>query len=232
MIPSKAYIIRTRNELSQQYAADCARSCADVGLPFEFFEGVEGKSSYDAWVNSGLDIKPGSMDHRIDSKSVDPAACCSVSHALVWRKIVENDECAIIMEHDAIMLHPINIDISEDKITVLGYKLKHPSDYNHIKAGPPNKIVDIRYHHGAHAYALTPSVAKMLLKEMKDIGGGGPIDNRFFLRERWSKVPLCMLLPTPAVGWIRETTIWNKPNYEVGVLLPDFEMFLKRNHYK
>ena len=223
----KAYIIRITNPLSRQYAKDAAESCERIGLQYEYFEGVEGKTSYDAWMNSGLDIKQDSMNHRINSKGVDPAACCSVSHALIWKKIIEANECAVVLEHDALMLYPIDLDIPDKKVIVLGYKIDDPMRYDHIKAGSPRYIRDVFYHHGAHAYCLTSKTANFLLDELKTIGGGGPIDNRFFLRERWSKIPLAIMLPTPAIGWIRQTTIWDKPDFDPGEMLPEFSAHLK-----
>jgi len=227
MIPSKAYIIRISAQLSREYADSCAHSCRRVGLPYQFFDGVENQSNYDAWMNSGLDIKVGSLDHRKHRTELDPAACCSVSHALVWKDIAEGSSCSVILEHDAIMLHPIDIDIPDGKIVVLGYKLRNPDRYNHVKAGPPARLKDVYYHHGAHAYAITPKTAEMLLEEIRVVGGGGPIDNRFFMRERWSKIPLMIADPTPAIGWIRESTIWAEANLELGPLIESFERHTK-----
>lgn len=95
------------------------------------------------------------------------------------------------------MLHPISIDIPDGKIVTMGYKLKAPAKYDHIKAGPPRIVRDIHYSHGAHAYTITPKTAAMLLAELEHVGGGGPIDNRFFLIERTTRVPLAILDPTP-----------------------------------
>lgn len=227
MIPSKAYIIRISSPKSRQYADTCAKSCESVGIDYQFFEGIENMRNYDAWTTTGLDIKPGSMNHRKQSDVIDPAACCSVSHALVWKRIVETQQCAIVLEHDALMLHKITIDIPDGKIAVLGYKLTDPSRYNHLAAGPPKQIIDLPYHHGAHAYALTPYTAAMLLDELKQEGGGGPIDNRFFMKKRWSKIPLVILDPTPAIGWIRESTIWESADVCMKSTIRSFSKHLK-----
>jgi GR25 family glycosyltransferase involved in LPS biosynthesis len=227
MIPSKAYIIRISSAISQQYAEGCAKTCEDVGIDYDFFDGVENRRNYDAWMMSGLDIKPGSMDHRKDTWEIDAAACCSVSHALIWKRIVETQQCAIVLEHDALMLHKIDIDIPDNKIVVLGYKLVNPSRYDHIAAGPPKQIIDIPYHHGAHAYAITPGTAAMLLNELKYEGGGGPIDNRFFMKKRWSKIPLAIVDPTPAIGWIRRSTIWENADRSSQSTIRSFSKHLK-----
>lgn len=227
MIPTKTYIIRISSSLSQQYAETCAKSCESLSIDYEFFEGIENMRNYDAWTSTGLDIRQGSMDHRKPSQGVDAAACCSVSHALVWKRIAETQQCAVILEHDALMLHKITVNIPDGKIVALGYKTTDPSRYDHIKAGPPKNILDIGSHHGAHAYAITPKTAEMLLEELRVYGGGGPIDNRFFMKERWSKIPLAIMEPTPAIGWIRESTIWEKASTISGATVRSFSNHLK-----
>lgn len=222
MIPTKAYIIRISSEISKSYADMCAESCRNIGLPYAFFEGVENMRSYDAWVNTGLNIKKGSMDHRKDHIGVDPAACCSASHALVWDLISKSGECSVILEHDALMLYPINLDIPDGKIVGLGYKTSDPQRYDHISAGAPTKFIDMPYMHGAHAYAITPNTADMLLHELAIVGGGGPIDNRFFLKHRTTKVPLAMIDPPAAIGWVRQSTIWDEADVDSGFATGSF----------
>lgn len=227
MIPSNAFIIRTSSDISHQYAETCATSCREVGINYEYFNGIENMCSYDAWTATGLDIKPGSMDHRKNTTDVDPSACCSVSHALVWKRIAESQQCAIVLEHDAIMLHEMKVDVPDGKIVVLGYKLTDPSKYDHKAAGPPRRVIDLPYHCGAHAYAITPKTATALLNELKISGGGGPIDNRFFMKRRWSKVPLAIMDPTPAIGWIRKSTIWESADTYTYSYIRSFSKHLK-----
>lgn len=227
MIPTKAFIIRVSSPISQQYADTCARSCQALGIDYEFFDGVENMRNYDAWFSTGLEVKPGTNEHRRYAKNIDPAACCSVSHALVWKRIAETQQCAIVLEHDALMLHKINLEIPDGKIVVLGYKLTNPNEYDHDKAGPPKNMLDIESHHGAHAYAITPRTAEMLLDELRVSGAGGPIDNRFFMKKRWSKIPLAIVDPTPAIGWIRQSTIWESASDVRGTTIKSFTKHLK-----
>lgn len=206
-IPQKAYILHISSNLSQEYADITAKSCKSLGIPYEFFKGIEGKSAYDAWTQSGLNARTLGI-YKTDQ--IDSAACATVSHALLWKKIVDNRETAIILEHDAVMLHPIDIDIPDNKIVVLGYKLKDISKYNHLKAGKPKDILNIDGHEGAHAYAITWRTAELMLQELQSNGISLPIDNTFFLKMRKSKIPLGIMSPTPAIGWLRESTIWNE----------------------
>lgn len=207
MKPQKAYIIRISDPLSIQYSEDAAASCEKIGLPYEFVNGVENKTAYAAWSQCGLSVKTMGI---YKSHKIDKAACASVSHALVWNMIVERKETAIILEHDSIMLHPIDADIPDDMIIALGYKLPDPNKYDHVKAGKPTSLVRLRGHEGAHAYALTWGTAAKLLRELRDVGVSLPIDNTFFLEMRKTAVPLYIADPTPAIGWIRESTIWRE----------------------
>ena len=58
-----------------------------------------------------------------------------------------------------------------------------------------------------------------MLKELEERGIPGAIDNTHFLktREKHTKIPLKIMSPTPAMGWLRQSTIWKKSaakNYE------------------
>jgi hypothetical protein len=206
LIPTKAYIIRISSEVSQEYAQNAAKSCERLGIPYEFFEGTEKKTAYDAWMQSGLTVK---MFGLYKSHKIDGSACATVSHALIWKKIVENKECAIILEHDALMLHKLELDIPDNSIVVLGYKVENPKKYEHLKAGPPVSLISIDGHEGAHAYALTWKTAEVMLDELNtSVGVCTPIDNSFFLKMRKSKTVLQIADPTPAIGWVRTSTIW------------------------
>lgn len=207
MIPEKVYIIRISSTISQAYAADAARSCEAVGLDYEFFEGFENMKPAEVWKKSGLSLPP--ITNRFHALSTDKATCCTASHMVLWDKIYKQKECAIILEHDAIMLHKPTISIPDDTIVTLGYKLRKPSEYDHISAGPPTSIKLIPGHEGAHAYAINWKTADELLEELKRRGVQGPIDNNYFLRTRRTKTKLAIMDPTPAIGWIRESTIWH-----------------------
>lgn len=207
MHPEKAYIIRISNPISQQYARDAAESCERIGLPYEFFDGVENKTAYDAWMLCNFPVK---MMGLYKTNKVDKAACATVSHALVWHRIATRKEVAIVLEHDALMLHPATIHVPDNMIVALGYKLQEPKRYNHVVAGPPQKLVNIEGHEGAHAYAITWNTAATMLNELNTMGVSLPIDNTFFLKTRRTKIPLSIADPTPAVGWIRESTIWKE----------------------
>jgi GR25 family glycosyltransferase involved in LPS biosynthesis len=207
MRPQKAYIIRISDPTSQKYAKDAAESCDRIGLPYEFVEGVEGKTAYNAWSQCPIPVK---MLGVYKTDKIDKAACATVSHALVWQRIAKHKETAIVLEHDAILLQPVSIDIPDGALVTLGYKLTNPTFYNHVKAGPPSQLREIKGHEGAHAYALNWKTATSMLNELNTMGVNLPVDNSFFLKMRRSKVPLYIADPTPAVGWVRSSTIWKE----------------------
>lgn len=210
----KAYILHHNSDTSKKYAEGCAASCKAVGMEYELVEGFSlPMDPNDAWNSIGL-------KKRVNRQNrVPKAQLCSAGHAKIWKKIADSGEDGIVLEHDAIMLHNIDdIELPDNMIVVLGYKVTDPQNYNHVKAGPPEYIRDIAGHEGAHAYAMTPKTAQKLFNELDEYGIWSAVDNQFFLRDqRKSKVPMGILDPTPAVGWLRESTIWSSAaqvNYE------------------
>lgn len=204
MKPTKAYILKINTKLSDIYSETAARSCRTIGLPYEFFYGVEGVDQYEAFKSLPFPVE-------VHHSQFDPAACVTVSHYLLWQKIVDTNECAIILEHDGIMLHAVDLDIPDNLIVVLGYKLTDPKSYNYKAAGSPRELVSVEAHSGCHAYCITPTTAKALLDELKNIGVTESIDNRYFLRDKPEKVsgiPLAITNPTCAIGWLRKSTVW------------------------
>lgn len=224
MLPQKAYIIRISSELSRQYAKDAADSCDRIGLPYEFVEGTENKTAYDAWLQCGLRVKTLGV---YKSHKIDKAACATVSHARVWSMIASRKETAIVLEHDALMLHPVSIDIPDNMIVTLGYKVKNPDGYNHIVAGGARRLDTIDGHEGAHAYAISWKTADTMLNELNTIGVSLPVDNTFFLKMRKTKVPLSIANPTPAIGWVRESTIWDGSSVVNYPFIESFSQYYK-----
>jgi len=208
-IPTKAYIIAIDTPTSMEYAAHAVRSCMKVDFEYEIFKGVQGLSAREA-----LSLVDPSIHLRQPNMS-DKAACATASHFLLWKKIAENKECAIILEHDALLLHKPTFDIPDNFITILGYKYKKPWAYNHEQAGPPKRIHQIYQHAGAHSYALSHVTAQSLLDELNTLGVPQAIDNTYFMRtfpepDLRTEIPMAIVDPICAMGWVRESTIWDK----------------------
>lgn len=220
MIPTKAYILKINTPISEQYAKICADSCDSVGLKWEYFQGYQNMTGRAAWCLTGIRMKfHEPVQYLPQPGPAQKANACSAGHGAIWKRIADGpDEAAIILEHDAIMLQPCNIDIPDNVIAVLGYKVPNPNRYDHKTAGEPRELIDINGHEGAHAYAMTRNTARFLVQEIERMGILGAVDNAYFIRgQRRTAVPLKIVSPTPALGWIRESTIWGNSanrNYE------------------
>lgn len=230
MYPTRAYILRIDTPTSIEYAKTCADSCDKIGLKWEYFQGYQNMTGRAAWCKTGIKMKFNEEHKHIDNpQPKQKAECCSAGHGLIWKTIAEgNDEAAIVFEHDALMLQPMTIDIPDNMIVVLGYKIENPEKYNHNKAGCPTELKSISAHEGAHAYAITKKTAKILIDEIEERGLLGCVDNAYFLRARKTKVPLSIASPTPAIGWLRNSTIWGKSATKNCDFIDSFEQYYKK----
>ena len=206
--PTKAYIIRlSKNQKSVEYAKQTANSCDVLGINWEYFEGYDHLSVADLIKTSGLKVWSYTFDMS------DGGASASFSHFKLWEKIRDNKETAIILEHDALMLHNLDLEIPDNTIVNLGYKVSKYQSYDYKKAGSPKEIISIPRHAGAHAYAITYNTADFLLKELEKIGFYYTIDAAYFLPPRnlaASSINMAITNPVCAVGWLRDSTIDSK----------------------
>lgn len=212
MIPQKAFILRIAdNPQSVEYSETAAKSCEKVGLPYEFYEGIShkkfGESIWKECQNRGLVVS--------NPKAKGAGGAATAGHFLIWKKIVDENICAVVLEHDALMLHPITAEIPENMIVNLGYKVTDPENYNHDHALQEmkgiQKVHGRQNHGGAHAYALRPSTANSLLKHIAKNANLGYIDNGWFLHNRHrGEVILGIMEPIAAIGWLRASTIWKE----------------------
>ena len=212
MIPQKAFILRIVDDpLSVEYSETAKKSCEKVGIESVFYDGINhkkfGESIWKECSNRGVLVS--------NPKAKGGGGAATAGHFLIWKKILEENICAIVLEHDALMLHPVTADIPENMMVNLGYKVKDPENYNHNHAFQEckgiQKVHGRNHHGGAHAYALTPSTAKSLLKVIEKNSNIGYIDNGWFLHNRHrGDVILGIIDPICAIGWLRESTIWKE----------------------
>jgi len=224
MKATKAYIIRVDTDMSKEYAKMAADSCDKIGLPWEYFEGYMPKQERQMWRSfeetAGIPIKK--------YKPMNPrAAGCTASHAHLWKQIADNKECVIVLEHDGIMFHPLDIDVPEDKIAALGYKYYNWESYDYKNAGPTQRWVDVAHNPGSHAYAIHWKCAQQLVNEIIDKGITEAIDNRHFMqtRHRYTKTPICIADPIAGIGALRLSTIWgvSATHNNIQEMLPSFK---------
>lgn len=217
----KAYILTHNSKISNEYAKYCANSCDAVGLPWEYFHGWSNCTGRMAWCETGIQMKFYEPMLYIDNPTpAQKANVCSAGHGAIWKKIADGpDNVGIVLEHDAVVLHNFNESMIPDNcLVVLGYKVTEPWQYDHKAAGPPTALSYIIGHEGAHAYAMTKKTAQFLVAEIEARGVMGAVDNAYFITgQRQTKIPLAILSPTPAIGYLRKSTIWDESavvNYE------------------
>lgn len=226
-----AYILNIDTDKSQEYARTCAESCDKVKQQYVFVKGYqEPLTARRAWVETGIKLAFTEKD-IISETRVSKGDLCSAGHAKIWKMIANGQhDVGIVLEHDAIMLHSLDrFTIPDNAIVTLGYKLTDPNKYLHEMAGPPSELVDIKGHEGAHAYAITKTTAQNMIMEIERSGRPlGCIDNAYFIRnQRKTSFPLKMAMPTPAIGWLRESTIWGKSSTRNEPFHPRFKDFLQ-----
>lgn len=221
----KAYILKIDKKLSHDYAQTCADSCDRVGLKWEYSMGFTNQTGKMAFANLNIPSLPTEpFTHIQNPTQQQKAMCCTAGHFAIWQKIANGtDNVGVVLEHDAIMLHPITIEIPENTIVVLGYKLNDPTRYDHVAAGAPNELIRLDGHEGAHAYAMTKRTAKFLINELAQNGIRSAVDNDYFIRgQRRTAMPLHLASPTPAIGWLRESTIWGSSANKNYDFVPSF----------
>lgn len=226
----KAYILKIDTPVSNEYASICAESCRKVNLEYVVVNGFQNMSGRMAFRKIGLRTSVVEEYQYIESPSpADKAMCCTAGHFAIWKAIADGpDEVGVILEHDAIMLHPITINIPDNEIVTLGYKLQDPSRYDSTSAGPPTELIKIAGHEGAHAYAMTKKTAQILIDELLEKGVRSAVDNDYFiLNQRRTVVPLSIASPTPAMGWLRKSTIWTDSAARNYNFIPSFSKYYK-----
>jgi len=227
----KAYILRINSPVSHEYAKMTADSCDKVGLKWEYFEGWYDQTGRAAWCQTGIKMKfyepPLTIDHM---KPTQKANACSAGHGAIWKKIADGpDEIGIVLEHDAIMYYKPDIQVPDNYLITLGYKVTDPENYRAFDArdNEPRELIAINGHEGAHAYMMTKKTAQILVDEIEEHGLLGAVDNAYFISGRKTKVPLAIMSPTPAMGWLRKSTIWSGSADRNYNFIPSFEKYYK-----
>lgn len=227
----KAYILRINSELSHKYAKITAETCDAIDLDWEYFDGWYDITGRAAWCQTGIKMKFYEPPLVIDNMSpAQKANACSAGHGAIWKKIAEgDDEVGIVLEHDALMYYKPDIKVPDNYLIALGYKLSNYHEYRFLDAkNEPRELIHIDGHEGAHAYMMTKRTAQNLVHEIEENGILGAVDNAYFIRgQRRTKIPLMIMSPTPAIGYLRESTIWSQSahvNYE---FIPSFVKYYK-----
>lgn len=164
---TKAYIIRIDDPLSRNYSHECAESCVKYGVKYEFYEGVDVKTSpADFPKATGYRVTP-------DGFATYGELLATASHARLWEKIARNagrslrssHEAVAILEHDCIVKNDFqHYPVMDGEIINLGYRVESRVDFTFPTTKP--RLYPTARFDGAHAYALTPNTAAALVKKL------------------------------------------------------------------
>lgn len=160
-----AYIIRVKDHsVSEQKAAECARSCSDVGMRYEIWDAYDGTGSA-IRAPAALASHPTMACIKVTDHYLTRAeVACALSHISLWAKCVEDDKPLVVLEHDAIMVRPYQHHALYNSICYLGSFEQQNLGWG-IYPTPPHGSEGPNYHFilRAHAYAIDPAVAKNML---------------------------------------------------------------------
>ena len=166
----QAYIIRIPdNEISERFAARCAMSCHDVGMPCSYWNAYDGHANP---IKEPVQMKYSDFmsllkitDHRLTRTEV----ACVLSHISLWLKCAKIDRPIVILEHDAVMIKRFTNMNSFNSIVWLGSQEWINQKMQPI---PPHGSDGPNYHFmlRAHAYAIDPTMAKNLLAYVLKMG--------------------------------------------------------------
>jgi hypothetical protein len=172
----KAYIIRVKgNNNSEKLALNCASSCEEVGMPYEYWDAYDGLS--DTIIipdHHNLFMKLVKVtDHYLTRGEV----ACALSHISLWVKCVEQDQPIVILEHDTLMTRAYIEHAVFNSIAYLGSREQVYKGWG-VYATPPHASEGPNYHFicRAHAYAIDPAIAKNMLAHILKFGISAPLD--------------------------------------------------------
>lgn len=167
-----AYIIRiSGNPESVKLSERCAQTCEQVGMPFRFFEGIDGTGDRLVVPPSLMDCKALSWlkvtDHELSATEI----ACAISHFALWVKCIELDQPIVILEHDAVMVKPYLNYQAYNQIVYLGGAEQVAKGWPVLPI-PPHATLNQNFHFicRAHAYAIDPAVAKNLVSHVVRLG--------------------------------------------------------------
>ena len=179
----KAYILYIDTEKSTEYAKECEASCVKYGVEHEMFEGFMGLTIEDLAEKTGWKIGREGIEEN-DRQYVKEYNA-ALGHIEIWRKIAAGTEAGIVLEHDAIVKGDYtHLEVHDGQILHLGPRLDYASDYEF--PGRADEYLSIRRHEGAHAYALTPNTARLLLDKIEEEKRLLPTEALISVRNRYN----------------------------------------------
>lgn len=165
-----------KNKTSCKLAQECAESCREINMPFQLWEGFDGtkneikvprhsqKNEWLKWIK-GTNI------------TLDKAETANfLTHVSLWAKCAEIDKPIVILEHDAIMLHPFVTHPAFNAIIYLGSQEQVKNKFNWSPTPIHLAYDGLRCLCRAHAYSIDPFIARRLLASVIENGITKSID--------------------------------------------------------
>ena len=212
----KTYILHIDDEVSLQYAEDCKTSCEQFGIECIMHEGVSRKT------NRELTRKFG---YKINTFKYESEYCGTIGHIEIWKRIAASDEIGVVLEHDAVAVGDYsNLPfIADGEIVFLGPRLYDRRDYNY-PVGSTIDYHEVEFYAGAHAYAITPKTAQMMLDQLAETNViQMPVDGLLGLKNKFG-MKLLTVDPALVIAEVggRHSFNFDEPSTENRVYFPKF----------
>lgn len=165
-----AFIIRIKgHQKSEELATRCAYSCEKSGQSYQFWDAYDGTKETIVPPSHHNDTM--SMIKVTNHYLTRAEVACALSHISLWVKCVLLNKPIVILEHDAIVVHPYTSHNVYNSICYLGGVEQVKGGWP-VKSIPPHATDGPNFHFicRAHAYAIDPIVAKNMVAHVLKMG--------------------------------------------------------------
>lgn len=162
---ASAYVITViGNVSSETLAKRCVDSCQQQEIPVKqwpAFDGTSGKIITPEHLKTHRELK---WFKVLDPYLSPTEVACALSHISLWAHCIEIDRPILILEHDAIVVAPMQKHPVYGCIVYLGGREQALEGWK-VHATPPHGSNGPNYHFicRAHAYSIDPIIAKNML---------------------------------------------------------------------
>lgn len=206
----KAYVITiTTLPKSVEIANRCIESGKKFGIDIEIFPAITPKDNVHE-LASQYGINTRGFEERWSRR--DNAISCFLSHYSLWKKCLELNESIFILEHDAVIVNKIDMNIPFKGVLSLG----KPS-YGKFNTPKPGigPLVSKDYLPGAHAYMIKPKAAEDLIN-----------------RSKLKAIPTDVFIDRRTFSWIEEFYPWPVEVHDTFSTVQKLSGCIAKHNYK
>jgi len=167
-----AYIIAINHPVSKELARRCKDSCRSVGMDTCYWQGVDGTGD-EIKIPDSLSWIPWHLIRVPSNVYSNSQIACFLSHFSLWVHCVQIGKPIVVLEHDFIMTKKIEYAKYYNAIQFLGCIEQVNGSMPMIPSIPPHASIyggTWRSICRAHAYAIDPPVARLLIAEVVRLG--------------------------------------------------------------